>query len=173
MKLTTLTYMTAIALAAMMSVPLAAQGPQQPPSVATIGTASANPAPFISQPLVPDAKTPGGPGFTLNVSGSGFVLGSAVNWNGSARATTFVSGSELTAKILSSDITTAKTASITVTNPGPGGGISNPVFFEVTRPSVAVSLVKWEDYSTGIGASSVVAADFNSDGKLDLAVANT
>ena len=52
---------------------------------------AANPVPYVSQPLVPDAAAPGGPGFTLTVSGTGFVSGSVVNWNGSARATHFVS----------------------------------------------------------------------------------
>jgi len=52
---------------------------------------AANPVPYVSQPLVPDAAAPGGPGFTLTVNGTGFVSGSVVNWNGSARATHFVS----------------------------------------------------------------------------------
>jgi hypothetical protein len=52
----------------------------------TIATAEAvNPVPLISQPLVPDAIAPGGRGFTLTVNGTGFVSGSVVNWNGSAR----------------------------------------------------------------------------------------
>src|SRR6059058_4588347 len=75
---------------------------------ATTGTA--NPVPLINQPLVPDAVAPGGAGFTLTVNGTGFVSGSVVNWNGSVRATTFVSSSQLTASILASDIATASTA---------------------------------------------------------------
>src|SRR5713101_147883 len=69
-------------------------------------TGTVNPVPLINQPLVPDAIAPGGAGFTLTVNGTGFVSGSVVNWNGSARATTFVSGSQLTATVLSSDIAT-------------------------------------------------------------------
>jgi len=49
-------------------------------------TAQTNPVPLISQPLVPDAMAPGGAGLTLTVNGTGFVSGSVVNWNGSARA---------------------------------------------------------------------------------------
>ena len=52
-----------------------------------------NPVPYINQPLVPDAAAPGGSGFTLTVNGTGFVSGSVVDWNGSARTTTFVNGS--------------------------------------------------------------------------------
>jgi hypothetical protein len=58
-----------------------------------------NPVPLINQPLVPDTAAPGGSGFTLTVNGTGFVSGSLVNWNGSTLATTFVSGSQLTASV--------------------------------------------------------------------------
>jgi hypothetical protein len=90
-------------------------------SLATIGVAVAqNPTPLINQPLVPDAVKPGGAGFSLAVNGTGFAIGAIVNWNGSARATTFVSGSQLKATILSSDVAKAGTASVTVVNPGSG-----------------------------------------------------
>ena len=68
------------------------------------GTAIAqNPVPLINQPLVPDAIAPGSAGFTLTVNGTGFASGSVVKWNGSPRATTFLSKSQLKAAVLSSD----------------------------------------------------------------------
>ena len=132
---------------------------------------AANPVPLISQPLVPDAVAPGGPEFTLTVNGTGFVSGSVVNWNGGARATAFVSNSQLTASILASDIATASTGSLTVVNPSPGGGTSNVVFFPITSPTSSVSLSR-SDYATGSTPDSVATADFNGDGKLDLSVVN-
>ncbi len=51
----------------------------------TTAAITASPVPLISQPLFPDAMRPGGTGFTLTVDGTGFVSGSVVNWNGSAR----------------------------------------------------------------------------------------
>jgi len=79
--------------------------------IASAATATAqNPVPFLDQPLVPDATAPGGPAFTVRLNGAGFVSASEVNWNGSPRATTFVSSSQLTAAILASDIATASTA---------------------------------------------------------------
>jgi hypothetical protein len=131
---------------------------------------SANPVPLISQPLVPDAIAPGGTGFTLTVNGTGLVSGSVVNWNGSARATTFVSNSQLSASILASDIAIASTASVTVVNPSPGGGLSNVVLLPVSNASSSVSLDR-STYAAGTPASSsVLAEDFNKDGKFDLAV---
>src|SRR5439155_14204937 len=128
-----------------------------------------NPVPLISQPLVPDAVAPGGAGFTLTVNGTGFVSGSVVNWNGSARATTFVSNSQLTVSILVSDIAIASTASVTVVNPSPGGGTSNVEFFPITLASSSILLSK-SDYATAAGPAGVAVGDFNGDGKLDLAV---
>src|SRR5262249_39260842 len=97
--------------------------------------------------------------------------GSVVNWNGSARATTFVTSSQLTATILASDIATASTASVTVVNSSPGGGASNVVFFPITVPTSSVTL-SGSEYPTGTTPVFVVAGDFNGDTKLDAAVAN-
>jgi large repetitive protein len=41
----------------------------------------ANPVPFVNQPLVPTAVSPGNPGFTLKVNGTGFVSGAVINFN--------------------------------------------------------------------------------------------
>jgi IPT/TIG domain/FG-GAP repeat len=131
---------------------------------------AANPVPYVSQPLVPDAVAPGGPGFTLTVNGTGFVSGSVVNWNDNARATHFVSEGQLTATILDTDIAKPGTASVTVVNPTPGGGTSRTVFFPVAAPTLSVPLARI-DFSSAGGNITVVTADFNGDGKLDLATA--
>ena len=132
-----------------------------------------NPVPFINQPLVPDATAPGGPGFTLTVNGAGFVSDSVVNWNGSPRATTFVSNSQLTAAILASDLAKASTAAVTVASPSPGGGASNTQFFSIAVAEASVSFLPVLTYSSGDTYSYfVVVADVNGDGKPDLLVAN-
>jgi len=123
-----------------------------------------NPVPFISQPLVPTTVAPGGSAFTLTVNGAAFVQGSVVNWNGSPRATTFVSQSQLTVAILASDVAAPGTASIAVTNPGVGT-VSNTSFLSTTWPVSSVSLVS----SPIPSGSGQAVADFNGDGKLDLA----
>jgi Bacterial Ig-like domain (group 3)/FG-GAP-like repeat len=134
---------------------------------------SQRPVPLINLPLVPDATTPAGAAFTLIVNGTGFVSGSVVNWNGSPRATIFVSSAQLTAKIAAADIATAGTASVTVLNPAPGGGMSNVAFLLVAKStgnSVAFTLGPF--LTAGDDPNSVVVGDFNGDGNLDLAVAN-
>src|SRR5580692_3185748 len=101
-----LTSVASIALFVLLAISVGLAAQEEPAS-------QTNPVPFINQPLVPDAVTPGGNAFQLTVNGTGFVSDSVVDWNGSPRATTFFSGSQLTARILASDIAKMGTASVT------------------------------------------------------------
>jgi hypothetical protein len=124
--------------------------------------------PFIANPLGPDSARPGGKAFTLTVNGANFLPASVVSWNGSARATTYVNPTQLTAAILSSDLTAASTASVTVSN---GGANSNIAYFPVgplrgivgTNPSALI-------LASGSVPTGVAFGDFNKDGKLDMAI---
>jgi hypothetical protein len=92
------------------------------------------------QTLNPNSETHGGAAFMLTVNGSNFNGNAAINWNGAAQTTTFVTGGQLTAAIPASAIQSAGTVQITVTNPGTAGGIygggtlaatSSPVTFTI------------------------------------------
>ncbi len=131
-----------------------------------------NAIPQVNQPLNPTVATPGGAAFTLTVNGTGFVIGSVINWNGSPRTTTVVSAQQLTATISATDIATAKTAVVTVTNPAPGGGTSLPVLFEVTKSSTGTFFAR-NDLSVNATAMAVAVGDFRGIGKQDLAIANS
>jgi hypothetical protein len=132
-------------------------------------SAQSNPVPLVNNPLVPDAIAPGGPRFTLTVNGSGFVSGAVLNWNSNPKATTFLSGSRLTATILASDIATAGTASVTVKNPG-NRVTSAPAFFSITDSTVSVAFNSPISSAFLGSILSVASGDFNRDGKLDLVV---
>ncbi len=132
--------------------------------------ATPNPVPFLN-PIVPAATAPGGAAYTLTVTGTGFVSGAVVEWKGSPLATTFVNSSQLSAIVPPANTSTPGTATITVFNPGPGGGTSNQQFFEVTA---AVPETFWRslDITGKVPLTSfVVGGDFNNDGNNDIAVA--
>jgi hypothetical protein len=137
------------------SITITDNAADSPQSISLTGSGQVNPVPFINQPLVPASTAPGGSGFPLTVNGSGFVSGSIVNWNGTARTTTFVSSTQLMAAITAPDIAAAGSGSVIVFNPAPGGGSSNTAFFEITVPTSSVSLGK-KDYDTGTGPRSVI-----------------
>ena len=96
---------------------------------------SNNPTPVLTS-LLPSSATAGSAAFTVTVNGTGFVAGAVVTFNGTARATTFVSATQLTAAILASDVSNAGTAPVTVTNPTPGGGTSSAVSLTISSPSI-------------------------------------
>ncbi len=130
-----------------------------------------NPVPFLNQSLTPTAVAPGGPQFTLNVSGTGFISSSVIDWNGAPLTTQFVDGQHLTALVPAANIAAAETALVTVVSPAPGGGASNAVNFQVGAPQTMVrfaSAVTFTPKTSELFALAV--ADFNQDGKPDLAI---
>ena len=97
------------------------------------------PVPVVSS-LSPVATTAGGAGFTLTVSGSSFTKASVVRWNGSDRATTFVSATQLQAAIGPADIAIVGTAQVSVSTPAPGGGTSASLAFTIgLAPTLSVN----------------------------------
>jgi hypothetical protein len=133
--------------------------------------APGNPVPFLNQPLVPTAVSPGASGFTLSVSGTGFVSGATVNFNLAPLTTTLVDSEHLTAMVPAADVADAGTATVTVVNPGPGGGSSNVVYFQVAAPEATVNFANAANTPLQVlEPFGIAAADFNEDGKPDLAV---
>jgi Domain of unknown function (DUF4082)/Bacterial Ig-like domain/Bacterial Ig domain len=117
---------------------------------------SNNPVPTTSG-LAPNSAIAGGAAFTLTVNGTNFVTNSVVRWNGADRPTTFVSATQLTAAIPSTDIAASGTASVTVFNPAPGGGTSNPQTFTISA-SAACPCSLWS-------AATVPAVAADNDAK--------
>src|SRR5206468_11920078 len=113
---------------------------------------TANPVPALSS-LAPSSATAGGAASTLRVSGSSFAASSVVQWNGTARATTFMSSTQLQAAIDASDIAAAGAAQVTVVTPAPGGGTSVALTFTVDPPMATLSVT-----SSGSGSGTVTSS---------------
>jgi|GEM_PF-1256326 len=138
--------------------------------------AAQNPIPQVVGPPSPQAVKPGGKDFTLKVYGANFVPGSVVNWNRQARTTRYVSGHEVDATILATDIVANTAGYITVTNPPPGGGVSSAswTLVEVHDPTPGISATELKPffYKSGGVVTQLLYADFNNDGIMDLADTN-
>ena len=93
-----------------------------------------NPAPTLTD-LDPSQITTADPGFSLEVSGSNFLVDSVVKWDNTALVTTFVSSTRLNAAVPASLLSSTGTVAITVTNSGPGGGVSSGLDLNIVHPA--------------------------------------
>jgi len=105
-----------------------------------------NPLPSLTT-LSPSYSVTRMPGFVLHVTGSNFVQGAKIVFNGIEKETTYVSGTELTCNISTADIPTLNantddkiiqqtnlgdsTVNVAVVNPSPGGGQSGSLQYLV------------------------------------------
>lgn len=85
----------------------------------------------VTTSISPNFKNVGDGAFPMTVNGSNFLTCSVVRLDGSDRATTFVSSTQLTAQIPASDMLAGATHNITVFHTAPGGGVSNAQTFTV------------------------------------------
>jgi hypothetical protein len=119
-----------------------------------------NPLPAISS-LNPAALAAGGSAFTLTVTGSNFVPTSVIQFNGVARATTFVSSITLQAAISASDIASVGLAKVAVFNPAPAGGSSGNLTLTAAFPPPTIKVLTPGSAVKGGGDFTVVVSGAN------------
>ncbi|MGH9892983.1 MAG: beta strand repeat-containing protein, partial [bacterium] len=125
-----------------------------------------NPTPVTTSPLSPASVVAGSVRTALmlqvNGTGSSFVPGAVVRWNGMNRTTTFNDANQLTAAIPASDLVSAGTAMVTVFTPGPGGGTSNAQIFTINNPAPILSSISPTTVAQGSPGftMTVVGANF-------------
>ncbi|MGB9492856.1 MAG: IPT/TIG domain-containing protein [Terriglobales bacterium] len=100
------------------------------PHLVAPASTTKNPLPAPAS-LSPASTTHGGWNFILTINGSGFAPDSTVTWNKTMLTTAFVSSSQLNAYVPYTDIASAGTASIVVSNPAPGGGKATALNFTI------------------------------------------
>jgi hypothetical protein len=108
-----------------------------------------NPAPVING-LNPSSASSSDIGFTLIITGSGFVPNSVIRWNSTDLVSTWLSNSRISTNVTSDLISTAGTFNVTVFNPGPGGGESSSLTFTVNSATPTI---------TNVNPSSITAGD--------------
>ena len=94
--------------------------------------------PLTLTQISPSSIPLGSAATTVVVTGEGFLPNSVVNVNGTATATTYVSGNSLSAVLSSTLLQKAQSLSITVTDPTQAE-ISNAVSIEVSAPAPAAT----------------------------------
>jgi hypothetical protein len=106
-----------------------------------------NPTPIITN-LAPSSITAGSQAFTLFVSGTGFINSNSagtttIYWNGSPRTGIVnTNTNQIAMSILASDVSASGIATITASNPAPGGGLSqNAATFIINPVSNATPLI--------------------------------
>jgi YVTN family beta-propeller protein len=92
-----------------------------------------NPVPTIST-ISPLEAIAGKPGLILTVYGSGFFDDTTVYINGISRPFTLISQTEIQTEFTAEDLEFGRYLEVTVSNPLPGGGISDPAIFTVLNP---------------------------------------
>jgi hypothetical protein len=124
-----------------------------------LNVAPGSPVPTITATSAPPGLNyVGGPSFTLSVGGTNFVPTSVVQVNGSARATTYVSSTYMTAIVLASDMTAVGTLNISVYTPPPGGGTSGTTgFLVIAPPAPTLTSISPTTVASGSGAFTLTA----------------
>jgi hypothetical protein len=122
----------------------------------------------VASSLDPSDAIAGGPALDVIVNGSNFVETSIVRVNGTARSTSFVSGSQLHATFPVTDLSSVELFTVTVFNPSPGGGESGGLPFIVNAPPVPVPPIPAASIpvTTPVGTVNVTFSDVTSGGTL-------
>ncbi len=122
-----------------------------------------NPGTPVLSAISPATATTGGPGFTLVVTGTGFVSDSQVRVNGINRNTTFVSSTRLTATVPANVIATAGNKPVQVVTPNPGGGTSATTLSIVVTnpPAPVVTSISPSTVTAGAGAFTLTVNGSN------------
>ena len=92
-----------------------------------------NPAPVITS-ISPAQAVAGQQEQVVRITGTGFVHGTFIRFNGEAKGSGFLSPTQLQLILRAGDLDQAGTFPITVSNGSPGGGASNAISFTVVNP---------------------------------------
>ncbi len=119
-----------------------------------------NPVPTITS-FSPASVESGSAAQQFTITGTNFVSGSMVSYNGAAQTATFVSATQLKIALTAADQATAGTFAVVVTNPTPGGGASNSVDFTVDNPVPTITSFSPASVESGSAAQQLTITGTN------------
>jgi len=133
-----------------------------------------NPVPVIMG-LSPASSIAGSQSFAMTVTGTGFVAGATVQFGADTLPPTAssLSATHLTVTVPAADVVNPGPLTVTVTNPAPGGGLSNALIFNLANPvptltslSPSFALVGGPAFTltlTGTGFNTASKVEFGAD----------
>lgn len=125
------------------------------PIIVPLDGTGGNPLPNITS-ISPPTAYEGASGVKLTINGSGFLSSSAVYFNNNPVATTYVTSSKLTALIPAADLASNNSAGVYVSNPGPGGGTSSTVAFQIVSLDPTIQSASPSTLVAGTTSTAVV-----------------
>ena len=136
-------------------------GESSPQIFSVIDVGEGNPVPILTS-INPSAKIVGDETFTMTLVGSNFISSSVVRFAGSARLTTYINSTTLTAQIPASDLLVAGSFNITVFNPSPGGGESAARILSVNNPLPTLTSINptWKYVNADAFVMTLTGSDF-------------
>jgi hypothetical protein len=126
-------------------------------------TPAPNPVPTLAM-LSPTSAVAGSPGFTMTLTGTGFVPGAQAFFGAVPLVTTYVNATTITAAVPASLLTMAGIAPVNVQNPTPGGGTSNSLSFTITaapNPAPVITLLTPSSAVAGSGGLPLSVTGLN------------
>ena len=122
-----------------------------------LGPGTNTPTLVISK-ISPFSATAPGTAATLNVDGTGFTSSSTIMWNGTAKTTTFVSATQLTAPILATDLSASAVVQVSVKD---GTNTSNSMPFTVLAPAPTIASVSPTNAQVNAPATQITVTGTN------------
>jgi hypothetical protein len=119
--------------------------------------------------ISPSTVVAGSSAVTLTLNGSNFESDASVNWNGTPLSSSWVSASQMTATIPTTDIASVGSATVTVVNPPLAGGTSAPQTFTIVAAAASTT---WVRTVTGITVAQNIVWD-GADGTLYVSLPST
>jgi hypothetical protein len=113
-----------------------------------------NSVPTITS-LSPTSAMAGAAAQTLTINGTKFLSTSTVTYHAVAHTPTFISSTQLTITLSTSDQATGGTYAVVVTNPAPGGGASNSVNFTVNNSVPTITSLSPSSATAGAAAETL------------------
>jgi trimeric autotransporter adhesin len=123
-------------------------------TAATVAVLGSNPAPAITS-VNPATELVGASSPVIVVTGTGFMASTVIDVNGSARATTFSSATQVNVTLTAADVAATGSLSLTAVNAPPGGGTSAAVQVGINNPPIGTIQVKPSSLTAG-GTTPVV-----------------